>query len=118
MTQRVAILLILLSSCGCVSTWAVRDEPRKSVQFATASAAQIFYDEYDRRNDTRPRRSGVELSVPLPYEHVDYSSDNVRFNRAVTFVDKNHDGVITDDEALAYARGVRPPPSEPLALAK
>jgi hypothetical protein len=105
-TRHLAIpALITLLSCltsGCVTHTTVKDEPRQSVRFSTAQAAQTFYDAY--LSSASPKGQGsVSVSVPLPYWHQTVSTDNVLFNTAVRSADSNHDGIISEEEARAFA---------------
>jgi hypothetical protein len=87
---------------GCVSSASVRNEPRDTVRFASATGAQTFYEAYLARYYARPTQGYVAFGVPLPYEHHELKTDNVSFNAAVSVADVNHDGVISDEEARAY----------------
>src|SRR4029450_7186784 len=102
------IVLCLAMCSGCVSTWAVKNEPRDSVRFASGAGAQTFYEAYLGENYTPPEGSGFGVGVRLPYEHRDYLTDNVYFNQAVRAADTNHDELITDEEARAYGQSVQP----------
>ena len=92
---------------GCVSTASVRNEPRESVRFTSATAAQTFYEAYLVRYYSRPTQGYVALGGPLPYEHRELKTDNVSFNAAVRVADADHDSVISDEEALAYNATVK-----------
>ncbi len=96
----IALLTCLMS--GCVTHTAIKNEPRQSVRFSSPQAAQTFYDAYLSANS--PEGDGsVALFVALPYQHRTVSTDNVRFNSAVRTADSNHDGVISEKEARAFA---------------
>ena len=88
---------------GCVTHTTVKDESRQSVRFSSPQAAQTFYDAY--LYATSPKGHGsVTIDVPpLPYRRRTISTDNVRFNSAVQTVDSNHDGIISEEEARAFA---------------
>jgi hypothetical protein len=111
-TPRITIpaMIALLGSLttGCVTYTAVKDEPREGIRFSSPEAAQTFYDAY--LSTFSPKGHGsvtIGEWPPLPYRQRTVSTDNVRFNSAVQSVDSNHDGVISDDEARAYAAKVR-----------
>lgn len=97
--------IIALLGCltsGCVTQTTVKDEPRQSVHFSDPQAAKTFYDAYLAA--ASPKGHGtVAVYVPLPYWHRTVSSDNIRFNSAVRTADSNHDGVISEEEARAFA---------------
>ena len=100
----VAALAALLAglAAGCVSHTTVKNEPRQSVRFASPEAAQNFYDAY--LSGFSPTGKGtVAVYVPPPYWHRTVSSDNVRFNTAVQSADLDHNDVISDEEAQAFA---------------
>jgi hypothetical protein len=101
------ITLLCCITSGCVTRTTVKDEPRQSVQFASAQAAQTFYDAYI----SHYYQSSAQLTValPLPYTHSKLVSDDVRFNHAVQLADTNHDGIISESEAQAYAEKVKEP---------
>ena len=97
--------IIALFSCitaGCVSHTTIKDEPRQSVRFSSPRSAQTFYDAY--LSATSPEgRGSFNVFVALPYRHQTVSTDNVRFNCAVQIADSNHNGVISKEEASAFA---------------
>ena len=96
----IALLGCLVS--GCVTQTTIKDESRQSVHFSSPEAAQTFYDAY--LSVTNPKGHGyVAVYVALPYQHRTVSTDNVRFNSAVRAADSNHDGIISEEEALAFA---------------
>jgi len=101
--------IIALLGCfasGCVTHTTFKDESRQSVRFTSPQAAQTFYDAY--LSAASPKGHGsVVLYAPLPYRHRTVSTDNVHFNSAVDSTDSNHDGAISDDEALAYSSKVQ-----------
>lgn len=87
---------------GCVHHTTIRDEPRQSVRFGSAEAAQTFYDAY--LASAGPKGQGsVNVYVPLPYWHNTVPTDNIRFNTAARSADGDHDGVISEEEARAFA---------------
>jgi hypothetical protein len=111
--KRIAGLSALLGSLasGCTTAYTtVKDEPRANVHFASAEAAQTFYDAYImdnyawRRDDHDAGWSvSAGMAVPMPYERNKIVTDNVKFNNAIRETDTNHDGTISDAEAKAYA---------------
>lgn len=99
--------IIALISCltsGCVSHITIKDEPRQSVRFSSPQSAQTFYDAYLSATSPEGRGSvSVYVALALPYQHKTVSTDNVRFNCAVQTADSNHNGVISREEAGAFA---------------
>jgi len=110
-TPRFALTLVfvfaVIASSGCATRATVKDESRQSVRFASTEAAQTFYEAYLARY--YPPGAGsftVAIYAPLPYHHRKITTDNVFFNEAVRTTDKNSDGMISEDEASAYAATV------------
>ncbi len=112
-TPRHALMFVLLiavlgyASSGCVTRATVKNEPRQSVRFANAQAAQTFYEAYLAMNYP-PSTGSVDVFIPapLPYHHRKITTDNVLFNAAIRTTDSNSDGIISEDEAGAYAAKV------------
>jgi len=101
------VVFAMLASSGCVTRATVKDEPRQSVRFASAQAAQTFYEAYLAMY--YPPGVGsfdVAIRAPLPYHHRKITTDNVLFNAAIRTTDSNSDGIISKDEAGAYAAKV------------
>jgi hypothetical protein len=119
--MKIHVFLPALAGClatGCVTHYTtVKDEPRQTVQFASARAAQTFYEAYIRDHYVDAERDHANWSVDLetvpPYERRDLKTDNVLFNEAVQAADANHDGVISEAEARAYAAKVAPGKTSP-----
>jgi hypothetical protein len=101
------IALFSLTASGCVTRSVVKDEARQQVRFASAEAAQAFYETY--LAVYYPPRAGdsVALAVTMPYRQERHSTDNVFFNAAVRSADSNRDGVISEDEARAYGESAK-----------
>jgi hypothetical protein len=89
-------------ACGCVTHTTIKDAARNGIQFVTPLAAQTFYEAYLSASDPQGHGS-VEVYLPLPYSHRTVSTDNVRFNSAAQVADSNHDGIISEEEARAFA---------------
>jgi hypothetical protein len=107
-----AVLLACLLS-GCVTYATTKNEPRRNVGFASAEAAQTFYDaylvrEYQHYYSTNAVSHSISIGLHLPYRQHKAITENVRFNRAVVMADTNHDGMISLAEAQAYAEKVLP----------
>ena len=107
--RSIAIVLLLAGVSGCVTRSITKNETRVKVSFASAMAAQVFYDAYLARNHPNPINStnavvnNIWVSFRLPYWQYHNVSENVRFNRAVAAADTDHDGLISEAEAQAYA---------------
>ena len=110
----VSIVVVLLAGLlsGCVSRAITQNEPRQAVHFASAQSAQTFYDAYLAHH--YPSNYGgntncISVMIPLPYRQYHERTENVRFNAAIKKADADHDGLISDYEAAAYAESVRRP---------
>ena len=98
------ILVLTGLSVGCVSVTTVKDEPRKSVLFASQKAAETFYRTY--LADTHTARGSFNVFIPPPYWRYKVPSENVQFNDAIRRADRNSDGIISEKEANAYSAEV------------
>ena len=114
--KKSAIIIVLLGciASGCVTRTTFKDEPRQSVHFASAEAAQTFYDAYLARNyryspPDKTKMNEVTVIIAMPYRLFTVQTENFRFNHAIQLADTNHDGIISDVEAQAYA--VKYPPN-------
>jgi hypothetical protein len=97
----------LLTGCVDLTKISYENSPRAEVQFASPKAEQIFYDAILARYfpaDGPHHSLSLGMAPPVWYRHQTLKSSNVIFNQAVAAADTNHDGIITEDEALAYAR--------------
>jgi hypothetical protein len=108
--KKSAVIIILLGciASGCVSQTTFKDEPRQSVHFASAEAAQTFYDAYLARYyhfspSDKTKTNEVAIFIAMPYWHHTVQTENYHFNHAIQLADTNHDGIISDAEAQAYA---------------
>ncbi len=106
----VALLLVFATS-GCVMYTSVKTEARQSVQFSSALAAQSFYDAYLAAASPTGHGS-ISIYLPPPYWHRTVPTDNIRFNAAIQSADVDHDGVISDEEAVAYAAKAQNPANQ------
>lgn len=97
-----AIALLSCLGSGCVTHITYKNEPRQSVRFSSALAAQTFYDVLLFANVPKGR-GAVTVRVPLPYGHRTISTQNISFNSAVRTADSNHDTIISESEARAFA---------------
>ena len=100
-------LALLALDAGCVSAtkYSYQDAPKNNVQLASVTAASTFYDAMlaKRFPAQGPPHGMVTVYVPMPYHHVTRSSSNVLLNAATAQADANHDGVISEEEAQAFA---------------
>lgn len=97
-----AVALLAGLAAGCVSHTTVKNESRQNVRFSSPEAAQNFYDAY-LASFSPDGNGSVNIYLPPPYWHHTVKSDNVRFNAAVQSADLDHDDVISDEEAQAFA---------------
>jgi PadR family transcriptional regulator PadR len=106
-----------LSGCVNLNTTYYDDAPRRDMRFASEQAATTFYNALlaerfpppPLQDDGQPVRDRDTLSLlvvtPLSSHHA--KSDHVIFNEAAAQADTNHDGLITEAEATAYANAVQ-----------
>ena len=93
---------LVLSSC--VSIVKTADEPKESVTFSSARAAQTFY-ETTYVTESRGENGG-SLNMTLPIVLPSYRENDgpqLTYNKAVRAADANGDTHITTAEAQAYA---------------
>ncbi|HTB62523.1 MAG TPA: hypothetical protein VK737_02950 [Opitutales bacterium] len=100
---------ILLSGCALTKT-TYDDAPLNSTKFESTQASQTFYNalfasHYPARHDPPKTDSvySVAIALPLDFGHHTVDSYRVMLNEAMTTADTNHDGVISEAEASAYA---------------
>lgn len=97
--------LLVISLTNCTSVRVVEKEPRRSIRFANAEAADTFYRALITK--TTPSNDHSELTVafyiPLPYRHRTIPSDDKQFNRFASEADSNANGIITLTESQRYA---------------
>jgi len=103
------VALFTFAPAGCaMHTTVVKDKSQQSIQFASLEASQTFYDAY--HSDVAARgNDSVVFYLPFPYWHRTVKADNIHLHSIVDSTDANHDGLISDDEARAYASTVHPP---------
>jgi len=118
--SRSALLAVTLASAlltGCTLTKSsYEDAPLTPVKFESTQAAQTFYnailarffpaDANEEKNDNT-YSAGLDVPMPLWYDHDTEKSYRVIVNEAVAKADANHDGVITETEAEAFAAAVQ-----------
>jgi hypothetical protein len=110
----------LLTGCVGMAKISYDDAPRSPVQFASPQAERIFYDAILAQRfptDGPHHQVSLNLTPPIWYHHWTVKSANVIFNQAAAAADTNHDGIITEDEALAFAKKqeAKLPPPQPSA---
>ena len=109
---RPAIPAVLVAAllCGCSLTKTTyADAPLNSTKFESAQASQTFYNailasRYPARHD--PPKTDNVYTIALAFGkfgHYTVNSNRVMLNDAMTAADTNHDGVISEAEASAYA---------------
>ncbi len=112
MNPRIAFALSAATSAlflvGCIHhhETVYRDQPRTSIRFENDKAARIFYQALSERDNWKdPSESNTEVKLPLvlDIEHKEVAGPNTAFNRAVATCDSNQDGLITEEEAQAFA---------------
>ena len=96
-----------LTGCVDVTRYTYNDAPLTPVRFETTMAEQTFYDAIlAKRYPADGPHGYVVLYVkpPIWYAHRTLKSAHVIVNEAVAAADSNHDGVITEAEAAAFAK--------------
>jgi hypothetical protein len=106
---RAAVLAAILLCSGCIrhETTTYREEPRVPVAFENDAAARLFYEtlQHTRSGSGRTEsKTAVSLPVVLDHKHRVVQGESVAFNRAVRRCDLNADGLITEQEAGAFAK--------------
>src|SRR5437879_2289265 len=98
----IALLVCLVSGCIITRT-TVEDAPRQTAHFSSQKAVEAFYEGYWLIHcQGPPPGAHVRPVLYPPYIHQRYSTGNVIFNAAIRKADANADGIISEDEALAY----------------
>jgi hypothetical protein len=92
---------------GCAgTTFSYQDAPPTPVQFESMKAEQTFYNailaKYFPAFDGRANEFSSNL-LEVGWDHEIRQSSNVIFNEAVAAADTDHNNVITEAEANAYA---------------
>ena len=107
-TIAIVIVALVCAASGCVTRVTIKNEPRQQVKFASAQAAQTFYEAYLENYYSVHGRGYVNagLNWQWPYEHRTITTDNVFFNTAARTADSDRDGVISEAEAAGYAAKV------------
>ena len=101
------IALLCCCSSSCVVYTKYKDETRMKVSFSSTSTAQTFYDAYASVGSPVGNGSVVaRIPRPIPYLQMTTDTENTKFNAAVRMADTNHDRIIAQKEARAYAATV------------
>jgi len=107
--ERILVALgsvLLLSGCITHEETVYRDVDRNKVEFASDTAARIFYEALSKPPPGgTPTESKTEVDVPVVFHHKRkvVAGPNVRFNEAVAECDTDRDGKITEFEAKVFA---------------
>jgi hypothetical protein len=98
------VTLTFFTSCVTVRTTYYKNAARVRVRFESLRATRTFYDALIvRRFPAYEGRGNVCLAIDAPYSWKTTESADVIFNKAIAMADTNHDGVISEREAKAYA---------------
>ena len=105
---RYSLTALLVALPSCTSVQVVEKAPRIPVRFATAKAADTFYQALIAKISPGNDQSSVTVGVFMtpPYRHTRVPSDDLQFNNAATLADRDGNGVISLSEAQAYATQV------------
>ena len=104
-------LLTVVTLSGCAFSSGVKltetkNESRLHLRFANSKAASIFYQSFfENVDETNPSKS---LNAYLKFNFGTESnvSDNVKLNHAFRSADKNSNGVVSEEEAIAYVQSL------------
>jgi len=106
-----AVLGLLFSGCTMSKT-TYEDAPLAAVKFESVQASQTFYNailagyfpvQEDGSKQSNDYSANLDVPMPLWVKHDTTESYRVIVNEAVAKADVNHDGVITEAEAEAFA---------------
>ena len=111
-----AISATLGGLSGCVHTTYYDDAPRQDTRFESQQDATTFYNAVlaehypppPLKDDGQPAHETLSLWIGenfVTWNHA--KSSNVIFNDAAARADTNHDGLITEAEATAFANTVQ-----------
>ncbi len=101
-----ALSALLLYGCVSVQKYTYHDAPRAGTTFASEKASQTFYEALlAEKFPADGYKHSLTLFVPLPvsYYERDRDSSTILVNAALAQADADKDGVITEQEADAYA---------------
>ena len=105
--RHLSTIALLCCCSSCVTYTKYKDETRMKVSFSSTSTAQIFYDAYASVGSPVGNGSVVaKIPQPIPYWQTTKDTENTKFNAAVRMADTNHDHIISQKEARAYAATV------------
>jgi hypothetical protein len=114
--RRLAAVATLCGLSGCMNTTYYDDAPRHDVRFQSELAATTFYNavlaEHYPPPPTLPcgKPAHVTFTIWIGQSFVTWNhkkSSNIIFNDAAAQADTNHDGLITEAEATAFANTVQ-----------
>lgn len=100
--------LLAFAGTGCIHTKeiVIKDDARTPVSFENDTAGRLFYETLVDGKKLKDRtESTVDVSLPVVFSHERkvVRGPNAAFNEAVAECDTNHDGRITEAEALIFA---------------
>ena len=105
--RHLSTIALLCCCSSCVTYTKYKDETRMQVSFSSTSTAQTFYDAYASVGSPVGNGSVVaKIPRPIPYWQMTKDTENTKFNAAVRMADTNHDHIISQKEARAYAATV------------
>ena len=100
---------VTLSGCAFssgVKFTETKNEKRLQLRFSNSKAASIFCQTFFENVDkTKPSKS-LDAYVKCNFGTESNVSDNVRLNDAFRAADKNKNGVISEEEAIAYVQSL------------
>ena len=111
MKSKAVALLAALTMSGCAVSGGfkiseTKNEKRMHLRFANAKSASIFYQSFfeNTEKNTPTRTWSLKVKANSGWEYK--VSDNVRLNDAFRTADKNKNGVVSEEEAIAYVNSL------------
>lgn len=104
-------LLTAVTLSGCAISSGVRfsetkNEKRLHLKFSNSKAASIFYQTFFENVDKTTTSKSLDAYLKINFGTGSNISDNVRLNNAFRAADKNKNGVISEDESIAYVQSL------------
>lgn len=100
---------VTLSGCAFssgVKITETKNEKRIHLRFANSKAASIFYQTFFENVDKVESGKSIGVYVKCNFGTESNVGDNVRLNDAFRAADRNKNGVISEEEAIAYVEAL------------
>ena len=109
MKSTAVALLAALTISGCavsVGFTETKNEKRMHLRFANAKSASMFYQSFFDNTEKKNPTKTFSLKAKAHFWGESKVSDNVRLNDAFRTADKNKNGVVSEEEAIAYVNSL------------